>query len=158
MNRISFSVVPSVNPSAVVIVNYEAVRQEEKGLVCVLSSMQFNMTSPRQFREASCREVPVMIGYAKGKLPKQFGDWQKAGCHVKDISSYDTSFENFWTLYGHKVGNKKLVGKKWENMAWEDQIMAIGSIPRIKRYYQEKGYDLPYPETYINQRRWENEF
>lgn len=158
MNRISFSVVPSADPRMVLILTYDAIEQKEQGLVCHLSAMQFNMAASGRFREASCREVPVAIGYVKGKTPKQFENWIKGGCHVKDISTYDTSFEHFWEVYGHKVGNKTLVKKKWEKMVWEDQIMAIGSIPKIRMYYEKKGYDLPYPETYINQRRWENEF
>lgn len=61
-------------------------------------------------------------------------------------------------MYGYKVGNKPRVQKKWNALPEGERILALGAIPKYKRFAEGKHIDLVYPETYIDQRRWENEF
>jgi hypothetical protein len=99
------------------------------------------------------------ITYRQGVMPEEMQMWVKAGCEVRDISRIDLSFEKFWEVYGNKVGNKKGCEKKWNALEAHDRLLAIGVIPRMQRYYIEKRIDnMPYPETFLNQRRWENLF
>lgn len=79
------------------------------------------------------------------------------GVQVQDISKLNLSFEAFWKSYGYKVGNKTRVKKKWDQLPPEDQALALGFIRKYKEWAAKKKIDQCYPETYLNQRRWENE-
>ena len=158
-NLIAFSVVPGKVANAVAIVSYEVVTGEERdgthGVPCRLASVRWNSGSSAYFRRVIMDEVPVEIIYRPGEIPQAFAHWERAGV-VKDISEYDASFERFWNVYGNKMGNKPRVAKKWDKLDWEDRVLAIGSVPRLKAYYARHGFEMPYPETYVDQRRWEN--
>ena len=60
--------------------------------------------------------------------------------------------------YGYKVGNKARVQKKWEKLPEGERVLAMASIARYRRFAEGKKIEMVYPETYIDQRRWENEF
>ncbi len=160
-NLIVFSVVPSHVRNAVAIVSYGIVTGEEAeeravGVLCRLADVKWNADASVYFRKVTLEEVPVELHYRPGELPGAFASWLRAGCILKDISQYDASFERFWNVYGKKMGNKPRVAKKWGKLDWEDRVLAIGSIPRLKAYYARHGFEMPYPETYVDQRRWEN--
>ena len=71
----------------------------------------------------------------------------------------DLSFEGFWNRYNNKVGKKERVAKIWSMMGESDQIAALMGIQRYKRWQiQNASVQVLYPETYLNQRRWENEY
>lgn len=161
MMEIVFSVTPAVLQGRVAILTYEMMErqpEDNRWINLMLAKVSFNSDSPWNFREAVLREVPVRINYRRGQIPQQMKLWTDSGCGIKDITEQDVGFERFWNVYGHKVGNKAGTEKKWGKLSWEDKILALGSIPRMKRYYESKKIELPYPETYINQRRWENVF
>jgi hypothetical protein len=71
----------------------------------------------------------------------------------------DLSFETFWKEYNYKVGNKARSIKLWNQLSENDRAKCLLSIPRYDQFLamrlrQEKAY----PETYLNQRRFENQF
>jgi len=76
-------------------------------------------------------------------------------CKIKDISKIDTSFDFFWKIYDYKIQKSK-AEKKWERLAHEDKILALGYIRRYKSWCDRKRIDYCYPTTYLNQRRWED--
>lgn len=156
----AFSVAKREDQRDVATVSYEVEEQRDyKMLLLKLQGVRFLSTSGEEFKRVVLGHVGVRLWYYKGRpIEELFPGWWKAGYAVKDITDCDVSFERFWNLYGKKVGNKAGVEKKWGKLSWDERVMAIGCIGRMRRYYEKKGIDLPYPETYINQRRWENEF
>ena len=157
-----FSVVPQSNPQNVVVLTYNYVGR--------LVDMAFGADCTDSFIYTAKQEAPVRIlmppkppsGSAQrgesttARLPKQFDAWLAVKCVIKDISNFDLSFEKFWGAYGNKVGNVARVRKKWDSLPELDRIMALGFISRMRNYYDSKGIVFPFPETYLNQRRWEN--
>ncbi len=78
------------------------------------------------------------------------------GCEILLVTKLDLSFAAFWENYNYKVGNKSRVLKKWNEMPNGDRILALGFIRRYKNWSDRKKIEHCYPETYLNQRRWEN--
>jgi hypothetical protein len=70
----------------------------------------------------------------------------------------DISFEGFWNAYTYKVGSKVNAEKHWNKLSEIDKIQAITKIKEYDRYIGRTGVAKIYPERYISQRRWENEF
>lgn len=82
----------------------------------------------------------------------QVGNFQ-----VYAVHSY--TFEDFWEMYGYKVGKKERVKKLWENLTEIEQGKCMVSIPKYKRWLNKnEGIAQCYPETYLSQKRWENEY
>lgn len=71
----------------------------------------------------------------------------------------DLSFGAFWSAYGYKVGNKARVQKLWEKLSDAERAQAIRSIPLYDRFLlMKQNQDKLYPETYLRQRRFENNY
>ena len=71
----------------------------------------------------------------------------------------DLSFERFWNEYGFKVGNKKRAEKLWVALQESERIAVFEHLPKYNYYLKtHQGLMKAYPETFLNQRRWENEF
>jgi len=68
----------------------------------------------------------------------------------------NVDFETFWNLYDKKVGDKKRCEKKWTKLKDSDREEIIKTLPAFKSHIKDKQFQ-PYPETYLNQRRWEDE-
>ncbi len=65
-------------------------------------------------------------------------------------------FVDFWNLYNRKVGNKKECEKKWNNLTDSERQKAIDTLPIWLKQFSDKQFQ-PYPETYLNQVRWDDE-
>lgn len=78
------------------------------------------------------------------------------GCEITCTNDIDTSFAAFWTAYNYKVGNKVRVARKWQELPETDRLLALGFIRRYRNWCDRKKIEYCYPETYLNQRRWEN--
>lgn len=62
-------------------------------------------------------------------------------------------FEIFWDLYDKKVGDKSKCEKKWYSLSDAERQKIIDTVPAFKKSIKDIQY-LPYPETYLNQKRW----
>lgn len=151
--RMRFSVEPTYTHDSVALLTYEPL----SGMpgYWELVNVTWNEGCNRNLKEATVREVPVRVGAPE--FP-QFDHWRKVGCIVKQIEDAAPTFERFWNAYGYKVGNKARVQKKWEKLPEGERVLAMAAIPRYRRFAEGKKIELAYPETYIDQRRWENEF
>ncbi len=69
----------------------------------------------------------------------------------------DITFEEFWKAYPRRLG-KKRAENKWKRMTKKARLAAFDGIGRMVEYYQRYGYDFPYPETYLNGERWEDDY
>jgi len=64
-------------------------------------------------------------------------------------------FLDFWNLYGKKKGNRSSCEKKWNRLKVSEREEIIETLPNFKKSVSDIQY-LPYPETYLNGRRWED--
>lgn len=78
------------------------------------------------------------------------------GIYTTDINNKGIDFEIFWNLYDKKVGDKPKVLKKWNKINPIIHAKIISSLPVWKKQFTDKQYQ-PYPETYLNQQRWNDE-
>ncbi len=71
----------------------------------------------------------------------------------------DLSFDSFWNRYAYKVGNKTQAKKLWEKLKDEEKTAVMKSIAKYENFLRNHpGQAKAYPTTFLNQRRWENEF
>lgn len=69
------------------------------------------------------------------------------------------TFEAFWDMYNHKVGKKDRAKKLWDSLGEFEQDRAMMGVIRYKRYLAQNPHIAQcYPETYLSQKRWENEY
>lgn len=124
-----------------------------------IKAMHFNDNAKGGFVRASVIDVPFKIDYVPGSTQKhpEFLGIIKSGCEVKDITTLELTFEKFWNVYGHKRGNIERNKKLWTKMADSEKIIALGFINKLKAVYEKECKQMPYPETYLAQKRWENE-
>lgn len=123
-----------------------------------LRAVEFNQGCHPQFIRAVVTRLPGLIEQRDAENGLAFMKLKSEGCVVRDVTEKDLSFETFWRAYGYKVGDKRRVQKKWEALEEGERLLALGGIWKQKRHSEGHGTDLPYPETYLNQRRWENEY
>lgn len=74
----------------------------------------------------------------------------------REIEIGDFDFEKFWNLYNKKVGDKKKIESKWIRLKQDDRDKIFKTLPLFLESIKDKQYQ-PYPETYLNNRRWEDE-
>jgi len=65
------------------------------------------------------------------------------------------SFENFWDAYDKKV-DRKDCEKKWDKLRQPEKENILNNIPEYIKSTPDKQYRKN-PETYLNDRAWENE-
>jgi uncharacterized protein YdaU (DUF1376 family) len=75
---------------------------------------------------------------------------------VKNNKDEKIKFEVFWDSYNKKVGAKDKCKKKWEHLSKTEQLKIIETLPKFLSQYSDKQYQ-PFPETYLNQKRWNDE-
>lgn len=155
MNEIKFSIEPSRFRERALLLTYCPTATPNS---YELTQVQWAEQCPAKFKQLWLKETPVVITYQALCPVKEFQHWLQVGCEIKEISQIDTSFANFWDTYAYKVGNKARVQKKWNLLPEKERILAIGAIARYRRFAEGKRIERVYPETYIDQRRWENEF
>lgn len=73
-----------------------------------------------------------------------------------ELAEPDLSFDNFWQLYKYKHGNKQRAKKLWEALSKANKIRAINWLPTYANELKGTGAARMYPETYLNQKRWNN--
>lgn len=73
-------------------------------------------------------------------------------------TALEITFKDFWDAYGNKVGNKVRAEKIWKTLTDTEHLMIMEHLPKYDRYLSVRPrMEKLYPETYLNQRRWENE-
>lgn len=155
MENLQFSIEPSRYRERTMMLNYRPTATAERYELVAISWAE---SCPAEMKKVWLSEIPTLITYRPAQEVAEFAHWKAVGCEIKITSHIDTSFDAFWNAYAYKVGNKTRVQKKWNAMKVSERILAIGAIPRYKRFADSKKIERVYPETYIDQRRWENEF
>ena len=65
-------------------------------------------------------------------------------------------FEQFWDDYDKKVGDKNKLADKWKKIPESDKLRIMEYIPAYKKAQPEKRFRKN-PETFINQKSWNDE-
>lgn len=80
----------------------------------------------------------------------------KVEVEVEDLMSDNDFFEKFWNMYDKKVGNKQGCMKKFKRLKSEEVQKIFNTLPSFIASIKDKKFQ-PFPETYINQKRWNDE-
>ena len=72
------------------------------------------------------------------------------------IEPINILFESFWNLYNKKVGDKIKIESKWNKLKDDERQKIIDTLPNFLNSIPDKQY-LPHPETYLNNKRWNDE-
>lgn len=77
---------------------------------------------------------------------------------VKSLNEPDGSFEVFWSSYPKKKGKGK-AEQSWNKLKPDLQtvLTAIEKEKQTKQWQKDNGQFIPFPATWLNQRRWEDE-
>lgn len=73
------------------------------------------------------------------------------------LGNGNIDFDIFWSLYDNKVGNKKECEKKWNSLTEKIKEQIIDILPEWKKTISAT-QTMPYPATFLNQERWNDEF
>lgn len=70
----------------------------------------------------------------------------------------DLSFEAFWDLYDHKLGNKKRTREHWNKLDEATKALAMQKVKEYNFYMAHQTYDKVFAERWLAQKRYENEY
>jgi hypothetical protein len=71
----------------------------------------------------------------------------------------DTSFNNFWELYGYKIGKKARAETLFNALTEAEKAKVFIAIPGYKYFLAcKKNQDQAYPETFLNKRAFETDW
>lgn len=138
---------------------YEAVKELVNEEVLIIENDK--LIQRRMVRDNELSIKRANAGSKGGKKTQKFAKAKsKANTEdeyeYKDINSINIVFDEFWNLYAKKVGNKKACEKKWKKLSNKTRQKIMDTLPAFKRNIKDKQY-LPYPQTYLNQERWNDE-
>lgn len=84
-------------------------------------------------------------------------DEKKSGEDVTEAQVISIlSFDEFWTMYDKKVGDKTKLEKKWNAISEQDRQKIREHVPQYKLAQPDKQYRKN-PETYLNNKSWNDE-
>ena len=115
---------------------------------------KFNIESIESFLEGASKGLQRGFKGASKGLQSPYGIGSGNGSGKG--KSINIEFDIFWNLYDKKVGDKNACIKKWNNLKDVDRQKIIDTLPAFLSQIKDKQYQ-PFPATYLNQRRWENE-
>jgi len=106
---------------------------------------------PEQAQAAIKKHFPFYISDLK------FYKDNKKVFELKPVTP-DLSFKKFWDTYAHKQGKKARAERLWKQLSLTERARAMEYIKKYDNFlYLNKGISKAYPETYLSQKRWENE-
>ena len=76
--------------------------------------------------------------------------------NLKTNKPINIEFNVFWNLYDKKIGAKSKCETKWNKLSDETRVKIIETLPAFKSSIKDIQY-IPYPETYLNNERWNDE-
>ena len=108
----------------------------------------------KQYNTLTKKHINIILDYFDSLPYDVLNEKLKELNHVSDNEKID--FSVFWELYGKKKGNKLKVEKKWNKLSLSTQEKIIETLPDFKKSISDIQY-LPFPETYLNNERWNDE-
>ncbi len=110
-------------------------------------------TIEAELTEVQHNWMMINLPISEERLKELVSKSQKA--KIKLIEK-DLSFDNFWNEYSHKVGNKRKAEKSWNSLSKANKTKALNWLSTYNNQVKMNGVARLYPETYINQQRWNN--
>lgn len=99
--------------------------------------------------------------FNKAQFPyreNQIKGWQKAIKNFEVIvGKPNLDFTTFYNLYKYKVG-KLEAQRPWKKLNKADQLKAIKQIKAYEGFLRRKRIEKVHPATYLNKRRFDDEF
>ena len=108
----------------------------------------------KQYKHLNNKHINIILDYFDSLPYDVLNEKLKELNHVSDNEKID--FSVFWELYGKKKGNKLKVEKKWNKLSLSTQEKIIETLPNFKKSISDIQF-LPFPETYLNNERWNDE-
>lgn len=115
----------------------------------VLLSVELENCTPVQ-AEWLLQRVPVLQALLLQRCDHFNLNWKQV--------DEDLSFDRFWRVFDYKVGKKPRATRLWEAMTKIERALALVAIPKYKRFIANKNQESAYPETWLSNRMWENEY
>lgn len=106
-------------------------------------SRKNNLTGQNQYTKKS--------GHKKGHMTSHMEDENE---NVNN--NINIVFDVFWNLYNKKVGSKSKCEKKWNKLKDVERQKIVDTLPNFLAGIKDKQFQ-PFPETYLNQERWNDE-
>ena len=66
-------------------------------------------------------------------------------------------FKDFWKAYPLHKG-KIEAERAWNRLSAGDKQKALAGIPRYRKFVEQTGTNIKYPQGWLNGRRWEDEY
>jgi hypothetical protein len=105
-----------------------------------------------ELKEEHCKWLYRHFPFVDDELPHTFPKSK-----ITEVT--DLTFERFWREYDMKVGNKTRTEKLWNALPEADRMQVFERLPKYRRHLKlHQGIMQAYPETFLSQRRWENEY
>lgn len=76
--------------------------------------------------------------------------------NIKQVDD-DLSFERFWREYDYKVSKKK-AQKLWSKLSKANKIKVFLHLPKYRNYLAFKHIEKAYPDTYLRNEKYEDEY
>jgi len=95
-----------------------------------------------------------------GFIPKCLPELERAKGPSVKITEVETdlSFEAFWELYDHKVGNKKRAQSAWNKLNDNTRALVMVKVREYNYYMAHVTHAKVFPERFLAQKRYENDF
>lgn len=96
---------------------------------------------------------------AKGKQVKSKGEAnanENLNPNENENKNLNYTFELFWEQYPVKKEKQECL-KKWDKLSNDEKTMIQKTLPGFISNKPFEDYNHPYPSTYLNQKRWEDE-
>lgn len=87
---------------------------------------------------------------------KNVNAYRNKGWNMKHLPP-DLSFERFWQAYDNKKSKLK-AEKLWEKMTTAERMKALEQLPAYNRFLASKGMEKAFPDTWLRNKRWEDEY
>ena len=94
----------------------------------------------------------------KNSCPPKAGD---DAVKAEIVEDYEVKFNTFYSAYPKKVSKQQV--QKWfkknkpNDKQFEHMMQRLEDFKKSKDWLKEKGQYIPYPSTWLNQKRWEDE-
>lgn len=115
----------------------------------VLMEFKLNFKPLAKFYEMLMPPIPFKI--------ENIQDFKDSPNYLVQEIKADLSFKSFWDAFSYKHGNKARAERIWKLLTEIQQLKAIAYIPTYKSMLINSNKDHLYPETYLSQKRFENE-
>lgn len=123
------------------------------------SSTLINITNYASFQATEETQSSTPKGTLKGTQGKREGHTTKEGKEGKERKKdniSDFTFDDFWEIYPNKVAKAKCL-QKFNTLPETEKLKIKETLSKFVNHKPFAGYNHPNPETYLNQKRWEDE-